>query len=89
MSPLWPDGQSVQTQARATGADWPTPEAFCWNGAYHRILHHGPHWRVHTDWWTEKEIWRDYWQVATDTGWLCVIYHDRHGDAWYLERVYE
>jgi hypothetical protein len=34
-------------------------------------------------------VWRDYWEATTDTGLLCVLYHDLRGDAWYLERIYE
>ena len=46
-------------------------------------------WRVHTRWWTDEEIWRDYWEVTTDTGLLSTLYYDRLSEAWYLERVYE
>jgi hypothetical protein len=44
---------------------------------------------VHTLWWTEDEVYRDYWEVTTDSGLLCVLYRDLFSDAWHLERIYE
>jgi len=49
----------------------------------------GQHWRVHTAWWEAREVWRDYWQVATDDAYLCVLYHDLLTGRWHLERVLE
>ena len=37
---------------------------------------------------TPAELWRDYWEVATDTGLLCVLYRDLLAEGWFLERVY-
>jgi hypothetical protein len=36
-----------------------------------------------------EEVWRDYWEVTTESGYLCVLYCDLLHDTWYLERVYE
>ena len=53
------------------------------------MTHISAHWRVHTLWWTDAVVWRDYWQVTTDSGLLCVLYHDLIGDTWHLERIFE
>ena len=39
--------------------------------------------------WWEEEVWRDYWEVITDSGLWCVLYRDLLADGWYLERIYE
>jgi len=84
MTPFWPAGQLIQA-AEQSGC----PTLFRWNHRDHRVERASAHWRVHTLWWTPSGVWRDYWQVTTDTGLLCVLYHDLLGDAWYLERIYE
>ena len=38
--------------------------------------------------WIAAELWRDYWEVATDGGLLCVLYCDLLTEEWFLERVY-
>lgn len=84
MTPFWPGGQAIRMSDRTE-----VPSFFEWRAQVHRIRGISAHWRVHTEWWAATEIRRDYWEVATDTGLLCVLYHDLSGDAWYLERVYE
>lgn len=91
MSPFWPAGRPI----KVTALDG-RPQEFRWGLRSHRIQHIGDHWRVHIGWW-DGEVWRDYWQVTTHTGLLCVIYRDlnalatkqRAEDAWHLERIYE
>ena len=46
------------------------------------------HWGVHTTWWG-NEVWRDYWQLTTHAGLLCVVSHDLLTDKSYLQRVYD
>jgi len=65
------------------------PAMFRWQDREHRVEHVSLHWRVHTNWWKEHEDWRDYWEVATDTGLLVILYHDLIDNVWRLERVYE
>ncbi len=83
MTPFWPDGKAVPV---LVGGD--APIAFRWNRRRHRVEHVSGRWRIHTLWWAD-EVWRDYWEVVTDTGLLCVLFHDLLADGWFLERVYE
>ena len=84
MSPFWPDGKRVEVQASDE-----SPLGFRWNRRRHRVLDVSARWRIHTDWWTESEVWRDYWEVTTDTGLLCILFRDLLTEGWFLERVLE
>lgn len=84
MSPFWPEGQAIDVREGPR-----TPRVFRWQGHRHTISGVSARWRVHTNWWTEHEIWRDYWEVTTDSGLLCVIYCDMITRDWMLERIYE
>ena len=84
MSPLWASGLPL-----AMICEQERPAHFIWDGRRHAIERISRHWRVHLDWWTASELWRDYWELATDTGLLCVLYEDLIGHTWHLERVYE
>ena len=44
-------------------------------------------WRVEEAWWGEP-ISRDYMKVV-GRQWLALIYHDRIGGTWHLERLYD
>jgi len=81
MSPLWQDAPIT-----AVRTEEGRPVAFSWRGQEHRVTGRPMPWRVATRWW-DQPVNRAYWRVATDTGWLVVLY--REGDAWHLERVYE
>jgi len=83
--PFWADGQPIEGTRRADG----TPVRFRCRMTEHVVTHVSVRWRVHTAWWTEHEIWRDYWEVVTSTRLLVVIYEDRIRGGWWLERVYE
>lgn len=84
MSPFWPNGQTIKVDA-----DGEKPLAFMWEGGVHRVCNVSDHWRIHTNWWAEAEVWRDYWEVTTDSGLLCVLHRDLLRGAWCLERTYE
>ena len=84
MSPFWSEGLPVRAQDEAE-----RPRQFLWGWRWHRVAAVRHRWRVHTRWWTDEEIWRDYWEVTTDTGLLSTLNYDRLSEAWYLERVYE
>jgi len=84
MTPFWPDGKQVDVQASGE-----SPLTFRWNRRRHRVQHVSARWRIHTSWWTGAEVWRDYWEVTTDTGLLCVLFRDLLSGTWFLERVYE
>ena len=83
--PFWAEGQPIEGAKRRSGE----PKWFRWNRQTHQVTVVSVHWRVHTAWWTEHEIWRDYWEVATDTRLLVMIYEDLLAGGWRLERIYE
>jgi len=82
VSPFWPDG----VELRVRDADG-TPLEIEWQGSWYPVAWIDCHWRVHTFWWRETELERNYWQVAMD-GMLSVIYQDVATGAWYMERIY-
>ena len=84
MSPLWSEGLPL-----ALSCVQERPAYFLWEGRRHVVEHVSRHWRVHLDWWSSSETWRDYWEVTTDTGLLCVLYEDLMRHTWLLERVHE
>ena len=97
MSPFWSNGEPLHDVTPAGAPRDAAPSGFERHERLHRVQATSNHWRVHSAWWpealaqhgTEFETWRDYWEVVTDTGLLCVLYHDLIADAWYLERIYE
>jgi hypothetical protein len=84
MIPLWTERQDLIVEEDDAGR----PLRFYWERRYHIVERVSRHWRVHLDWWTTHELWRDYWEVATDAGLLCVLYHDLPDGGWALERIY-
>ncbi len=84
MSPVWTERQALNVEADEAGC----PRRLYWGQRPHAIEQVSRHWRVHLDWWTPQELWRDYWEVATDSGLLCVLYHDLIAGEWILERIY-
>ena len=67
---------------------WGRPSTFHWSGRLFQVAEIANCWRVHVHWW-QREIWREYFKVLTDSGLLCTLYHDLLTDQWYLERVYD
>lgn len=85
MTRYWPQGLAIETWG-----DDDTPLGFVWQGAPHRIVEVCNRWRMHTRWWNpEKTVWREYWKVATDDGWLCLLFYDRLREGWRLARIYD
>ena len=85
MTRLWPKGVGVETWG-----DPDTPAGFAWQGVPHRIVEICNRWRVHTRWWESGEpLWRAYLKVTTDSGLLCMLYHDLVGGGWFLSRLYD
>jgi hypothetical protein len=71
------------------GAEF-SPEGFRHQGSPHDITNICNRWRVHTRWWEPAEsVWREYLKVVTNTGLLCLIYHDLQSDGWFLSRLYD
>jgi len=85
MSPFWSEGKPIAVRARDG-----VPQSFIWHYEDQPILDHSIHWRIHTGWWIGREIWRDYWEITTGDGLLCVMLRDMLSDGdWYMERIYE
>ena len=83
MTPFWPEGKAIEVVMSDE-----EPAAFRWIRRKHRVRDVSARWRVHTEWWA-GEVWRDYWEITTDTGLLCVLFRDLLSDRWFLERVCE
>ena len=65
-----------------------TPQAVIWRGQRHRVERVAKRWRVDKQWWLLR-IWREYFKVATQTGYLVVLYRDLQTGGWYLQRWYD
>ena len=87
--PVWTEGVPIRGSAKSDEATEMIPTWFVWRNVRHNVEFVSEHWRVHTNWWVDGgEVWRHYWQVATDSGFLVEIYRDMVSERWYLERVY-
>ncbi len=94
MTRLWPAGEAVRTWG---GEE--TPAGFAWHGTAHTVQSVANRWRVHTNWWHSQgpdppghplaTVWREYLKVTTDTGLLCLLYHDLPAGGWFLARIYD
>jgi hypothetical protein len=66
------------------------PAGFNWQQEPHHILEVCNRWRVHARWWAgDQAVWREYFKVTTDSGLLCLIYHDLQSGEWFLSRIYD
>jgi hypothetical protein len=64
------------------------PERFQWQQHWHLITQIEDHWRLDSEWW-QVRIWREYYRVITDRGWLALIYQDLVNSQWYLQQIYD
>ena len=62
--------------------------AFTWDGQNHRVVFITEAWRVDVEWWRVR-VWRDYYRIVSDKGYLVVIYQDLLDSNWYLQQVYD
>lgn len=86
MTRLWPEGRTVETWGEGE-----TPAGFLWAGTPHCVDRVHDRWRIHTRWWqpAASPVCREYVKVTTDTGLLCLLYHDGTAGAWLLARIYD
>ena len=84
MTRFWPDGRPITV----TGDGQGLPLRFIWQGQTHQVVEITHRWRVDLEWWRQR-VWRTYFKLRTDTGLLVIIYYDRLGQAWYLQRLYD
>lgn len=84
MSRFWPDGVPVVM----TSDELSTPIAFDWEGHRHVVMQLIARWRVDEGWW-KRRIWREYFQLITESGLLVLIYHDVPRAEWRVQRLYD
>ncbi|OQB28542.1 MAG: hypothetical protein BWY10_00478 [Chloroflexi bacterium ADurb.Bin180] len=85
MTRLFLPGEPLHIQAEQG-----RPTAFGWRGEMLEIIEINHHWRVDLGWWDPNVcINREYWEVLTDTGLLCLLYHDLPQGDWFLSRIYD
>ncbi len=83
MTRLWVGGQPLEIVSE----DMPTK--FNWQGRAHHITETCNRWRIDTCWWDPAQrVCREYLQIVTDTGLLCLLYRDADS-RWFLARVYD
>jgi protein ImuB len=48
----------------------------------------GP-WGLEEEWWAEKPLERDYWDVELQSGGLYRLYRDRKTGDWFVDGIYD
>jgi hypothetical protein len=90
MTRLPSNGEQISVIHPAGFAGEEPPSGFHWQQEPHHILEVCNRWRVHARWWEgDRAVWREYFKVTTDSGLLCLIYHDLQSGNWYLSRIYD
>jgi hypothetical protein len=64
------------------------PAAFSWRGHRYEVSDVIGRWRIEGRWWEDGRD-REYWRVEARGGAVCDLYHDRRGDRWHLERLWD
>jgi hypothetical protein len=86
MTPFWPEGKQLDLRVGEGGQ----PASFRAGERLHRVTGISRQWRVHTAWWREGGgVQRQYWELTTDTGYMCVLFFDVARQAWFMERVWK
>jgi hypothetical protein len=85
MTRLWLAGDPITVQATKEDG---TLVDFRWREQDHAVEMVITRWRVDMLWWTFR-VWRDYFELTTESGLLVVVYRDLIGDGWYLQRLYD
>ncbi len=84
MTRLWREGEKIIVDADSEGV----PLSLSWNGRMHPVNRIAKRWQVDMFWW-EQRVCRTYFKLASETGLLVIIFYDRVGGAWYLQRLYD
>jgi hypothetical protein len=84
MTYLWPSGEPITVQSDTLI----TPQVLTWQGHRHPVQIISKRWRVDQGWW-RRRVWREYFQLATQTGLLVVIYREVETGQWFLQRLYD
>jgi hypothetical protein len=81
---FWPDGLPINV----IPDDLAAPAIIQWRWRRHSVTRIVKRWRVDEGWW-QSRIWREYFQLITDSGLLLLVYHDVRTGQWRLQRVYD
>lgn len=84
MTRFWVSVVPVEVRLDAQGM----PLSLRWEGRWHAVQELSNHWRVDWGAWRVR-VWRDYYKILTRSGLLLVLYHDRIGEGWYVQRIYD
>ena len=84
MSRFWPDGIPIIVTCDELAA----PMTLTWQNHRHVVEQIVERWRVDEGWW-KRRIWREYFQLLTQSGLLVLIYHDVRTSEWRLQRLYD
>lgn len=84
LSQFWPAGAPIAVATDHRGR----PVALRWGGVTRRVAARLARWRLDLRWW-DRPVRRDYVALITHDGLLLVLFYDRLGDAWYLQRLYD
>ena len=69
-------------------ADAGLPALFTWRGRSYRVIDVIGRWVIEGRWWSDGRD-REYWRVEAQGGAVWDLYHDRRGDRWHLERLWD
>ena len=84
MTRLWHALKLVNVRTDEAGR----PTSFQLMGKQDHVARICNYWKLDDNLW-RKPTQRDYYKLQTASGLLCVIYHERSDDTWYLERMFD
>lgn len=65
------------------------PASVRWNGSTHPVTKsHGPE-RIHTGWWRDDSVVRDYYRIETSRGLRLWLFRDVRRGEWFLHGVFD
>ena len=86
MTRMWPEGEPIIVALDGQG----NPIRFVWQGHIYRVSRIWQRWQTDSEWWSPQgRVWRAYVSLSTNDGLLCVLYHDRLADEWFLSKLYD
>jgi hypothetical protein len=84
MTRFWPGGTPIGVATDARGQI----RALRWGGRTHRVATVVARWRLDLAW-RGAPVRRDYAALLTHSGMLLVLFRDRQGGGWFLQRLYD
>ena len=84
MTYFWAKGVAL----RMWVADDGRPKAFMWEHQRYQVSVITDQWRIDEGWWIVR-IWREYYEILTDTGLMVVIYKNLLTGQWFLQWMFD